>query len=133
MEQVYRLIYYFYREKMFEFFQCMWVLWLYTMAYKIENHAKCDPSFEKWIFDAEKVHSSEIHHWITECTVWKNWWVICKVLGWNFKEKRDLLRKFKREILENPPYSLKLASIDYHLFTKIKDFLPKEHFKVIMT
>lgn len=36
------------------------------MAYKIENHAKCDPSFEKWIFDAEKVHPSEIHHWITE-------------------------------------------------------------------
>lgn len=41
----------------------------------------------------------------------------------------NLLRKFKWEVFDHPPYSPDLAPSDFHLFTKLKDFLSGERFQ----
>ena len=41
---------------------------------------------------------------------------------------KELLAKFKWEVLEQPPYTPNLALSDYHLFCKLKEFLGRNHF-----
>lgn len=42
---------------------------------------------------------------------------------------RDLLQRFRWEVLDHPPYSPDLAPSDYHLFGPLKKHLEGQHFR----
>ena len=75
---------------------------------------------------------------LTFFSFWNNQIIIqnkqcqCYLAAWNTqphtaRRPTHLLQEFSWKVFNHPPYSLDLASSDFHLFLHLKKFLPSQH------
>ena len=100
------------------------------MFKKIENAASCEVRAVIKFLNARNVRPCDIHRQLKE-VYGDNVMDESSVRRWcrNFNLGRENTWEFKWETFDHPPYSPDLAPSDFHLFTKLKDFLAGTKFQ----